>query len=271
MHPTNGPQTFTDARGRTLTWTTPPQRIVSLVPSQTELLADLGLDTEVVGLTRFCIHPDGWKQTKTIIGGTKNVTIDRVRALQPDLVLANLEENTREDVEAIEAFAPVYVTDVPDVAASCAMIRMVGHLTGRVHAGEAVAAATEAAFVALETVPAKRAAYFIWRNPYMTAGYDTIIHDVMQRGGFHNVFGDRARYPAVTAEEIVAAKPDVVLLSSEPYPFAEKHLAEFRAILPNATIQLVDGELFSWYGSRLQHAPAYLRQLHAEVTASSVR
>ncbi|WP_456427383.1 ABC transporter substrate-binding protein [Rhodocaloribacter sp.] len=252
---------FTDARGRTLSLDAPPRRIVSLVPSQTELLADLGLDEEVAGVTRFCIHPEGWKARKRIVGGTKNVNLERVRALAPDLILANLEENTRADVEALDAFAPVFVTDVRDVPGAAAMIRTVGRLTGRAERAETLAGGIEAGFAALAARPPLRAAYLIWRNPYMSVGRDTFIHDVMRRAGFSNVFADRTRYPEVTPEALVAARPEVVLLSSEPYPFAGKHRDELRAFLPAARIVLVDGELFSWYGSRLRRAPAYLERL----------
>ncbi len=253
--------TFTDARGRALALEAPPRRIVSLVPSQTELLADLGLDDEVVGVTRFCVHPEDWKARKRIVGGTKNVNIERVRALAPDLVLANLEENTRADVETLDAFAPVFVTDVRDVPGAAAMIRTVGRLTGQRERADTLAHEIEADFDALAAHPPLRAAYLIWRKPYMSVGRDTFIHDVMTRAGFENVFAAHTRYPEVTPEALAAARPDVVLLSSEPYPFAEKHREELSALVPEARIVLVDGELFSWYGSRLRRTPAYLDRL----------
>ena len=255
------PLTLTDARGRPARLEAPPHRIVSLVPSQTELLADLGLDAEVVGVTRFCVHPEGWKEEKTIVGGTKNVNVERVQALRPDLVLANLEENTQADVEKLDALAPVFVTDVRDVPGALAMIRAVGRLTGRDVRAERLAAEIEAGFANLEKAAPLRAAYLIWRQPYMTVGGDTFIHDVLARGGFENVFGARQRYSEVTLDEIAAARPDAVLLSSEPYPFGEKHIEEIRARLPTPDVRLVDGEVFSWYGSRLLKTPPYLAAL----------
>jgi ABC-type Fe3+-hydroxamate transport system substrate-binding protein len=242
---------------------TPPVRIVSLVPSLTELLADLGLDDEVVGLTRFCVRPECWKKRKAIVGGTKNVRVDRVEALRPDLVIANREENVREEVEAIAAFAPVHVTDMGTVEEALAMIQEVGRLVGRAERAEALAAEIEAAFGALPQREPLRAAYLIWRHPYMTVGGDTFISDVMARGGLANVFGDRTRYPEVTAEDLAAARPDVVLLSSEPYPFGEEHVAELAAALPGVPIRLVDGELFSWYGSRMRYAATYVGGVYA--------
>ena len=262
----------TDALGRPVRLAAPPRRVVSLVPSQTELLADLGLDREVVGLTRFCVHPDGWKRRKQIVGGTKTVDVERVRGLEPDLVIANKEENVREQVEAVAAFCPVYVTDVATVADAVAMIRDVGALVGRAGRAGRLADEVEAAFSALPVPPRPvRALYLIWRDPWMTAGGDTIISDVMGRGGLENVVADRDRYPALTDAEVRALAPDVVLLSSEPYPFRDEHLAEVQALAPGARVALVDGEAFSWYGSRLRRTPPYLRALHAELDGPAPR
>ena len=253
----------TDALGRPVRLAAPPRRIVSLVPSQTELLADLGLDDEVVGLTRFCVHPAGWKAAKTIIGGTKNVDVARVRGLAPDLVIANKEENVREQVEALAAVCPVYVTDVADVADALAMIRAVGALVGRPARAGRLADEIEAGFDALPPAPPRpeSALYLIWRDPWMTVGRDTIIADVMGRGGWTNAAADRDRYPVLTDDEVRALAPEVVLLSSEPYPFREKHVAEVQALVPGARVALVDGEAFSWYGSRLRRTPGVLGAL----------
>ena len=261
-----------DAVGHRVRLAAPPRRIVSLVPSQTELLADLGLDVEVVGLTRFCVHPEGWKARKAIVGGTKNVGIEKVRALAPDLVIANKEENVREQVEAIREFCPVWTTDVATVQDSLAMTRDLGALVGRQPQADALADRIGAAFDALPDWPPVRALYLIWRDPWMTAGTDTIIHDVMAHAGLVNVCR-QPRYPALSDAEVTALAPDVVLLSSEPYPFADKHVAEVQAlagavpggVAPDAQVVLVDGEAFSWYGSRLLATPDALRQLRARL------
>ena len=254
-----------DALGRRVVLGAPPRRVVSLVPSQTELLADLGLDAEVVGLTRFCVHPEGWKARKAIVGGTKNLRLDRIAALRPDLVLANREENERAQVEAVAATGiPVYVTDVATVADALAMIRAVGRLVDRAAPAEALADEIEAGFAVLGAAEPVRAAYFIWRRPWMAAGGDTFIADVMRRAGFVNVFDDRTRYPDVTPEAVGAARPDVLLLSSEPYPFRPEHAAELEAATGVPAV-LVDGEPFSWYGSRMRLAPPYLRALRARL------
>ena len=238
-------------------------RVVSLVPSLTELLHDLGLDEEVVGVTTFCVRPPGWSRTKARVGGTKTVKLEKVAALEPDLVLANQEENRREDVEWIAARFPTHVTRVATVGEALEMIRAVGGLVEREARAGVVATQVAARFESLGDLPPRRASYLIWRDPWMVAGGDTFIGDVMRRGGFVNAHEDGRRYPAVSAEELRAAAPELLLLSSEPFPFKERHAAELREAVPGARPVFVDGELFSWYGSRLLHTPAYLRSLAA--------
>ncbi len=242
-----------------------PRRIVSLVPSLTETLAALGLDAETVGLTRFCVHPAGWKTRKAIVGGTKNVDVARVRALAPDLVVANREENVREQVEAIEAFAPVLLTDIAMVDGALAAIRTLGAATGRDAEADALARDIAAALGAIPPAEPLRAVYLIWRDPWMTVGGDTFIHAMLEAAGFVNAFGDRTRYPVVTPDAIAAARPDLLLLSSEPYPFADRHVGEAQALAPGARVALADGEAFSWYGPRMLHAPAAVADLRARI------
>ncbi|HBP20167.1 MAG TPA: cobalamin-binding protein [Planctomycetes bacterium] len=253
-----------DALGRELELARPPRRIVSLVPSLTALLDGLGLDEEVVGLTRFCVHPAGWKARKAVVGGTKDVRVEKVLALEPDLVLANWEENAREQVEALEAAGvAVYVTQVRDLAEDLAMVRALGELVGREARGEELARETERAFAALGGLEPLRALYLIWREPFMSVGGDTFVSAMLGEAGFVNVCGERERYPTLTPDELAALAPEVVLLSSEPYPFKEQHLAEVAALVPEAKVALADGELFSWYGSRILLAPDYFRRLRA--------
>lgn len=247
-----------------------PRRIVSLVPSLTEALATLGLDDETVGLTRFCVHPADWKARKTIVGGTKNVDVGRVLGLEPDLVVANREENERGPVEAIAAAGvPVWLSDIATVDEALGALQDLGRLTGRDAEAARLVARIAAGFDVTERPQDDplRAVYLIWRDPWMTVGGDTFVHDVMVRGGLVNAFGDRARYPAVTADEIAAARPDAVLLSSEPFPFRETHVAEVQAFVPGARVVLVDGEAFSWYGPRLLTTPAVLADLRTRVGA----
>lgn len=236
-----------------------PQRIISLVPSQTELLYDLGLGERVVGITKFCIHPEEWFRSKPRVGGTKKVDIAKIRALRPDLIIGNKEENERADIEALEKEYPVWMSDINDLDGALDMIRRVGALTGTAAKAEGIATDIEATFAALRpSTEGYSVAYLIWRSPWMAAGPGTFIHDMLLRCGYANAFAERTeRYPEVTPAELAAADPDLIFLSSEPYPFAEKHIAELNLVLPGAPVRLVDGEMYSWYGSRLLRSPAY--------------
>ena len=255
--------TVPDARGQTISMDASPSRIVSLVPSQTELLAHLGLYNAVVGITRFCERPEHWRSEKTIVGGTKQVDIDTVRDLAPDLVLANHEENTAEDVAALDEIAPVFVTEVKTVEEALDMIRTVGRLTGTSDRTSTLVGKIISRFESLPDFAPLRAAYLIWREPYMTVGGDTFIHDAMQWGGLENIYGDQSRYPEVTVGDLAEKNPDVVLCSSEPFPFDEKDAftADLRDALPDTPVETVDGQPFSWYGPRLLTTPSYLTSL----------
>ncbi|HID52556.1 MAG TPA: cobalamin-binding protein [Anaerolineae bacterium] len=247
--------------GRAVNLPEPPQRIISLVPSQTELLFDLGLDAEIVGVTKFCRHPAAQTQSRQSIGGTKKFRFDIIDQLQPDLILGNKEENYREGIERLAARYPVWMSDIHTLPDALAMIRSVGALTGKPETADQLADQIAAAFANLPRAARPyRAAYLIWQNPLMAAGNDTFIHDILSRMGLENVLAGYGRYPQLTPEQIQAAQPALILLSSEPYPFREKHRQSFTAQFPRAHVELVDGEMFSWYGSRLLPAANYLRQ-----------
>lgn len=236
----------------------PARRIVSLVPSQTELLYDLGLDSEVIGITKFCIHPERWQHAKTIVGGTKNVRLDVVESLKPDLIIANREENTKEDVEVLMKKFRVHVTDVSTIDEAYGMMSTVADLTGT--DASKIISQIKDSFLILQRFEVKRALYLIWKKPWMSAGVDTFISDMMKIAGFENVVGGD-RYPVLSEEEIRTVDPEVVLLSSEPYPFKEQHIDELKKLLPASKVVLVDGEMFSWYGSRMQRSAEYFRKL----------
>lgn len=247
-----------------------PRRIVSLVPSQTELLFDLGLDNEIVGVTKFCIHPSEKVRPKEKVGGTKNIREDVIHALAPDLILGNKEENERETIEKLREYCPVWVSDVQNRAAALQMITDVGMLTDKVCEAENLCRKIDEAFQLLKTDSGKKrvrlqVAYIIWKNPYMAVGSDTYINAMLEEAGFSNVFSGFKRYPTLEKAELANYRPDVVLLSSEPYPFSEKHVAEFSDIFPGAYVTTVDGEPFSWYGSRMCAAPAYFRELKEQI------
>ena len=255
-------RSFTDMMGRTLEVNYPPRRIISLVPSQTELLYDLGLDEEVVGITKFCVHPESWFRNKTRVGGTKQVHIDRVRELRPDLIIANKEENLQSDIEALEKEFPVWISDIKTIEDGLRMIREVGALTDKEEQANSIARDIAAGFEMLQQAEEpKRVAYFIWRDPWMSVGRDTFISNMITTIGWKNVLADKERYPEITLEETAAYKPELILLSSEPYPFKDKHIAEVKAAIPDAEVLLVDGEMFSWYGSRMMKALPYFSGL----------
>ncbi|SFQ15688.1 ABC transporter substrate-binding protein [Parafilimonas terrae] len=239
-----------------------PERIISLVPSQTELLYDLGLNEEVIGITKFCVHPGEWFKTKTRIGGTKNINIEKIKSLKPDLIIANKEENVKEQVEALQNFTNVYVSDILNLNDALNMILQVGELAHRNEAADKIATLISKKFSALKSVKQeRRAAYLIWQKPYMAAGGDTFIHDMMQYCGLENVFADKLRYPETTIEELQSLNCEVLLLSSEPFPFKQKQADEIQSLFPSVKIMLVDGEMFSWYGSRLIYAADYFDNL----------
>ncbi len=258
------PVTVIDQLGRTTTYPYPPLRIVSLVPSQTELLFDLGLRNQLVGVTKFCTQPHYARHSAAVIGGTKNFDFAKIKSARPDLIIGNKEENYEQGIQQLAQHYPVWLSDIADLPGALLMIRQIGTITGKAHLAEPLAAEIANSFAALSTTFSSiPAAYFIWRKPYMVAAGGTFINDMLSRAGFRNVFDGLGRYPEITAEQLRAAAPERILLSSEPYPFAEKHMAEFQEICPAAKIQVVDGELFSWYGSRLRLSPAYFRQLLA--------
>jgi ABC-type Fe3+-hydroxamate transport system substrate-binding protein len=245
-----------DQLGRRVAISYPPRRIVSLVPSQTELLYHLG--ASVVGITKFCVHPPEWLKGKTRIGGTKQLHIDEIRALHPDLIIANKEENSAEQVLMLMQEFPVWVSDIHCLKDALHMIRCLGVITGFSGKADQMVIDILKEFRALPVLAPVKTAYFIWKDPWMVAGGDTFIHQMMKACSLENVFADSLRYPAVTFDQLNDCQ--LILLSSEPYPFKDKHIAELQAILPAARIQLVDGEMFSWYGSRLLLAPAYFRE-----------
>ena len=244
-----------------------PKRIISLVPSQTELLHYWGLGERVVGITKFCVHPKEWYKSKTRIGGTKTVDLEKVRALKPDLIIGNKEENTQTDIEALQEEYPVWMSDMQELDEVWNMMASLGELLNVEKESKVLMSRLKEDFLLLEKMDKKswRAAYFIWQNPFMVAGSNTFIDALLRGANFENVFAAEPRYPAVTIPEIQAKNPELILLSSEPYPFKEKHIALFQEMCPNAKIEVVDGELFSWYGSRLLYTTNYIKKLHQKL------
>lgn len=254
---------FTDQAGQTVILEQIPRRIVSLVPSQTELLYDLGLNDEVVGITKFCVHPDSWFRAKTRVGGTKQLKTDIIRQLQPDLIIANKEENVKEQIEALQENFPVWISDVNSLQDAGDMIQEIGRITGKAEKANELVQQINKNFSRLQTPDYRlRTIYLIWQNPYMTVGSDTFIHSMMKAAGFENMFANEKRYPEITLEQLKDPDCELILLSSEPFPFKEKHREELKAQGVKAQVMLADGEMFSWYGSRLLKAPEYFQSLH---------
>ncbi len=245
-----------------------PKRIISLVPSQTELLYDLGLEDAIVGITKFCIHPVHFKATKTIVGGTKNIKFDVIKALRPDIIICNKEENTKEIVDQLSAIAPVWVTDIFTIKDNLQMIQDFGNLFNkRVESQKWISKIENSQYdfeVFIKEKPIKKVAYFIWANPYMVAGNNTFINELLRLNHFENVYeAKESRYPEIDLEKIISeGNPEYVLLSSEPFPFKEEHAVAIRNHTQHAKAIFVDGEMFSWYGSRLLKAFAYFKLLH---------
>lgn len=252
--------TFTDQLNNKVSIPFPPRRIISLVPSQTELLASLGLQDEVVGITKFCVHPAPWLKSKTIIGGTKDFRYEIIDKLQPDLIIGNKEENYEEGIYELQKKYPVWMSDIVTWNDALNMIQGIGQITGKEAEALGIINSVKNAFESLQTFSSQSVLYFIWRKPWMVAGSDTFIHAILEKLNLRNAI-DTSRYPEISNEEIRQLNPDYIFLSSEPYPFQEKHIEELKQISPSSKIILVDGEMFSWYGSRLLHAPLYFNSL----------
>lgn len=263
-------RTFVDQLGREVSVNYPPKRIVSIVPSQTELLFELGLDDEVIGITKFCIHPIEKFAARAKVGGTKKLRIDEIRRLQPDLIIGNKEENTQSEIELLMQEFPVWMSDICNLDDAMETIQLIGDMVDRGPEAAYLNHLINAGFTDLQTLALNRGinqsvAYVIWKDPYMFAGRNTFIDDVLRRIGLNNAIAVD-RYPSLSLEELKALNCELVFLSSEPYPFKKKHIEELQLLLPRAKILLVDGEMFSWYGSRLIKAVQYLFNFQQQLT-----
>lgn len=245
------------------------KRIISLVPSQTELLVDLGLEDNILGVTKFCIHPTHLIKTKTIVGGTKNIKIDRIKELQPDIILCNKEENTKEIVEACQQIAFTHVSDIFTLTDSLELISLYGNFFGKQTKAIKMINELESKIIDFKrfakNLSYRKIAYFIWREPWMVAANNTFINHLLELNKFENIFANEKRYPKIDINEVSKKKPEFILLSSEPFPFKEKHILEIKEYTSNSTPILVDGEYFSWYGSRLLKAFDYFKELHNRI------
>jgi ABC-type Fe3+-hydroxamate transport system substrate-binding protein len=253
--------THIDQLNQEITFQFPPQRIISLVPSQTELLSDLNLDAEVIGITKFCVHPHHWHKNKRIVGGTKNYWFDVIDELKPDLIIGNKEENEQEGIFQLKQKYPVWMSDIVTWEDSLSMIKSVGTITNRTVEADRIINQIQHSFSSLKQHNKKSVLYLIWKKPWMGVGNNTFINVMLEKIGLQNCLQKASRYPELNEDEIRLLKPDLIFLSSEPYPFKEKHIEELKKLCPQATVMLVDGEMFSWYGSRLIKAASYFNSL----------
>ncbi|HAV55403.1 MAG TPA: cobalamin-binding protein [Aequorivita sp.] len=255
---------FIDQLNRTVTLPKTPSRVVSLVPSQTELLVDLGLREKIVGITKFCVHPSDLKSEKTVVGGTKQVNFNKIKALRPDIVICNKEENTEELVGELSRIAPVWISDIVTITDNNRMIEQLGQIFDVVSKASEIVSKIDSELALfrnyIKGYSEKRVLYIIWKKPYMAAGRGTFIDSLLKENKYSNIFSVNAgRYPEVKQEDFL--KADIILLSTEPYPFKNVDVVEMTKKL-NREVKLVDGEFFSWYGSRLMKAFDYFKSLH---------
>ena len=256
-----------------------PLRVVSLCPSLTELVFRLGAESCLVGITRYCIHPAKGVADIEKVGGTKDPDLERIRELAPDLILLNREENRREDAEALaQAGLACHSSDPHTVPETVATLRDLGKILECAGPAEELALSIEQTEVEARRIAAARDsvsfAYLIWRKPWMTANHDTYIHDLLTRTGGKNVFASFAeRYPSITEKDLAEAAPNLVLLSSEPFPFTEAHADELARStgLDRDRFRLVDGELLSWHGSRTLEGIGYAAKIFSGEARDSRR
>ncbi len=251
----------------------PARRIVSLVPSLTETLFALGCGQAVVGVTRYCTEPTGTVERITRVGGTKNPDLQRIRALHPDLVLVNAEENRKEDFEALEgAGLNVFVSFTHRAREVNDLLRKLGALAGTSTAARRMGGELTQTLAQVETVhsaPRPRIFCPIWKNPWMSFNRDTYADDMLWLAGGQNVCRDSAeRYCQVSLADIAAEQPEVILLPDEPYVFRRKDLQDLEPLRETAAFQrkrvhFIDGKALSWYGPRTARSLRYLQALLA--------
>lgn len=258
---------FRDQLQRKIVLKEVPKRIISLVPSQTELLVDLGLEQQLVGITKFCVHPQYLRKNKQVVGGTKQVHLDKISALNPDIILCNKEENTAEMVAELEKIAPVHVSDILTINDALELMQQYGEIFNTEKTVKKLINSIEEKISAFKTEVQSysklKVAYFIWKNPYMVAGKNTFIDTLLNLNKLENVY-EESRYPETNFEDLQAKNPDIVMLSSEPFPFKKKNKEEFEKL--GFKTELVDGEYFSWYGSRLENAIDYFREFRKSIS-----
>jgi len=246
-----------------------PERIVSLVPSQSQLLWDLGLQQQLAGITKFCIHPEEMFRSIPRVGGTKQIHLDKIRALKPDLIIGNKEENTESDILALEKEFPVWMSDIYDLKDALNMIQSIGDITGTSEKANALTNSISEKFAQLQFKTFHSCIYLIWNDPIMVCGKNNFIDDMLQKAGFRNSIHE-ARYPLLSEDDLQTIPAEYLFLSTEPFPFGEEHVVSFQKKFPGKKVVLVDAEYFSWYGSKLNTAAEYFQQLRSSLNLGSL-
>ena len=255
---------YIDQLGRKIELDKTPERIVSLVPSQTELLYYLGI--KPVGQTIFCIHPESEFKSSYKVGGTKKLQLDKIRALQPDLIIGNKEENTKEQIEEISDEFPVWMSEINSVDDALDFITRIGSILGKSNECINLKLMIQSGLNRLIAPTYKLSyIYLIWKDPYFAVASGTYINSVLDRGGFINALANKTRYPEITIEQINQLQPDCVMLPSEPFPFKQEHVEALQKEVPKSHVVPVDGEILSWYGSKMLEAPDYLMKINSDI------
>ena len=259
---------YKDQLGNVIKLEEKPMRIISIVPSQSEFLWDIGLRNELVGITKFCVHPTEMFKSIERVGGTKKLNINKIRALKPDLIIGNKEENEQADIELLQKEFNVWMSDIYTFEDSFEMMNDLGKILDKKNQVTKLVDEIKRTLPEVKNIfKGQKTAYFIWYKPYMFAAKNTFIDHVLNYVGLKNALGNLKRYPKLDDEKVKQIDPELCLLSSEPFPFKVKHIKELRDKLPNAKIVIVDGEIFSWYGSRLLHFNEYIKDLEKLIMA----
>ena len=259
---------FKDQIGNTIKLGGKPKRVISIVPSQSEFLWEIGLRDELVGITKFCVHPNEMFSTIERVGGTKKLHIDKIRALKPDLIIGNKEENEQADIEVLQKEFNVWISDIYNFEDSFKMMIELGIILGKETETNSLVSKIKKSLLEIKDIFSnQKVAYFIWKSPYMLAASNTFIDFVLNYIGLNNSLSGFKRYPELIESALKELKIDYCFLSSEPFPFNENHVKDFKNMLPHAKIFVVDGEVFSWYGSRLLHLNVYIKDLKQQINA----
>ena len=253
---------YKDQLNNNILLTKTPLRIISIVPSQSEFLWHIGIKEQLVGITKFCVHPTEMFKSIDRVGGTKKLDINKIRALKPDLIIANKEENNKTEIELLQKEFNVWISDICNFNDAFKMMKLLALILNKEAEVKILISQIKKSLLAIKNIFNKKTvAYFIWYKPYMLAANDTYIDFVLNYIGLKNVALKLNRYPTIDIESLQNLKPQLCFLSSEPFPFKQKHVLELQQHLPNSKIIIVDGEVFSWYGLRMLHLEEYVKSL----------